>query len=80
MPKKPEKPHPPLSRVQAEELARIAASEAPTTSGTLIAGPLSYWGLIANTKPRGYSLWVATPRGRAWLASYDAYRAAHSKR
>lgn len=77
---RPPKPSPPLPPKQAAELASIAASERPTTSPTLVAHPLSYHGLIRNTKAEGYPEWVITAKGRAWLAVDAEYRAARRPR
>lgn len=60
--------HVPLPRKQAEELARIAECDRPTSSPTLLAVPMSYHGLLLNVKRSGFPEWVITERGQRWLA------------
>lgn len=69
-------PRPLLTFEQTLELVRYSTLTESAYGSTLQTGPLAYHGLIWT--PDRSARHVITERGRRWLATWDAYRAARA--
>lgn len=74
----PVAPRPNFTVEQVCELTRLATLAEPTTSPTLVIGPLRLHTLVTEVPGADYPRWRITGRGQRWLASWEAYRAARA--